>query len=64
MFSGFYLMFPSPTLFHYRPQTTRLCDSKTFRLQLAKSLIGDYNSRKTRGRPSSSADRNPVSTPI
>ena len=49
---------------HYSPQTTRICDTKTFRLQLAKSLIGDYNSRKTRGRPSTSADRNPVSTTL
>ena len=37
--------------------------SKEFRIELAKSLIGDYNSRKIRGRPSSSSIPNPIRPP-
>ena len=37
---------------HFLPHVNKPHDVKTFRLELAKQLIGDYNSRKIRGRPS------------
>ena len=43
---------------HYRTQN-RLT-SKEFQIELAKSLIGDCNSRNIRGRPSSSSIPNPI----
>ena len=37
---------------HFLPHVNKPHNVKTFRLELAKQLIGDYNSRKIRGRPS------------
>ena len=55
------LLLRTPVLTRYVPSTGHhCCHFVDYRLELAKQLIGDYNSRKRRGRPSTTISPQPL----